>query len=182
MDFNQFVEEHQRAVFAYLKKIVRDYQRAEDLCQDTFLKALQISRRREFPPRPRMWLLRIARNLAFDASRRKDPIALEAEHLAALGKAGEEAWDLASVVLEGGRHEEEKRSALKKGMHLLSPSTREIFACRYEKGMDYWEIAARKGISAQSAKLRLFRGRKALRKFMDSRARSSRLCSTEMAG
>lgn len=167
MNFDQFVTSYQHEVFLYLKKIVRDYQLAEDLRQETFLRAMKVLRRRPMPPHPRRWILRVARNLAFDKRRGETAgicsIGFDARRLDRLR---------ASLVCEG--EDPLANRALQEGMKKLSASTREILLRRYEGGMSCWEIAVRSGITEQSAKLRLYRGRKILKRFVDSRMRDPR--------
>ena len=63
--------EHRRPLLAYLARIVDDREAAEDLCQETFLKALRSWERHEPPASPAAWLYRIATNTAYDHLRRR---------------------------------------------------------------------------------------------------------------
>src|SRR5262245_33109141 len=62
--------EHQRPLLAHLARLVRDREAAEDLCQETFLKALRSWARHDPAANPVAWLYRIGTNTAYDYLRR----------------------------------------------------------------------------------------------------------------
>jgi RNA polymerase sigma-70 factor (ECF subfamily) len=63
--------EHRRPLLAYLARLVDDREAAEDLCQETFLKALRSWSRHDPAASPVAWLYRIATNTAYDHMRRR---------------------------------------------------------------------------------------------------------------
>jgi RNA polymerase sigma-70 factor (ECF subfamily) len=63
--------EHRRSLLAYLARLVDDREAAEDLCQETFLKALRSWARHDPAASPVAWLYRIATNTAYDHLRRR---------------------------------------------------------------------------------------------------------------
>jgi RNA polymerase sigma-70 factor (ECF subfamily) len=63
--------EHRRPLLAYLARLVDDREAAEDLCQETFLKALRSWARHDPTASPVAWLYRIATNTAYDHMRRR---------------------------------------------------------------------------------------------------------------
>src|SRR5262245_40595679 len=63
--------EHRRPLLAYLARLVDDREAAEDLCQETFLKALRNWARHDPAASPVAWLYRIATNTAYDHMRRR---------------------------------------------------------------------------------------------------------------
>lgn len=64
-------EEYQRPVLAYLTRLVSDRETAEDLCQETFIKALRGWHSRDPEASITAWLYRIATNTAYDHLRRR---------------------------------------------------------------------------------------------------------------
>ena len=62
---------HQQRLIAYLISIVRDQELAEDLCQETFVKAIRHWATRSTDGSVIGWLYRIARNTALDEVRRR---------------------------------------------------------------------------------------------------------------
>ncbi len=63
--------DYSRAVLAHLKRLVSDHEVAEDLCQETFIKALRAWNRRDTNASVTAWLYRIATNTAYDHLRRR---------------------------------------------------------------------------------------------------------------
>ena len=64
-------EEYQRPVLAYLTRLVSDREAAEDLCQETFIKAMRGWEGRDPSASVAAWLYRIATNTAYDYLRRR---------------------------------------------------------------------------------------------------------------
>src|SRR5262249_6202405 len=64
-------EEYQRPVLAYLTRLVSDRETAEDLCQETFIKAMRGWEGRDSSASVGAWLYRIATNTAYDYLRRR---------------------------------------------------------------------------------------------------------------
>src|SRR5262245_22840666 len=69
-------QEHRRPLLAYLARVVGDRETAEDLCQETFLKALRGWAQHDPAASPVAWLYRIATNTAYDYLRRRRRVAL----------------------------------------------------------------------------------------------------------
>src|SRR5262245_18964035 len=68
--------EHRRPLLAYLARLVGDHEAAEDLCQETFLKALRSWARHDPAASAVAWLYRIATNTAYDHMRCRRRAAL----------------------------------------------------------------------------------------------------------
>jgi RNA polymerase sigma-70 factor (ECF subfamily) len=64
-------EDYQRPMLAYLTRLVSDRETAEDLCQETFIKALRGWDARDPQASVTAWLYRIATNTAYDHLRRR---------------------------------------------------------------------------------------------------------------
>lgn len=71
MDLEQFIAEHQGALFAFLYRMVGEQDLAEDLMQETFARALQAAKRYRPQGKVSTWLFAIAANLVRDRWRRK---------------------------------------------------------------------------------------------------------------
>ncbi|MBZ0089103.1 MAG: sigma-70 family RNA polymerase sigma factor, partial [Thermoanaerobaculia bacterium] len=65
------------ALLAFLRRLVRDGGLAEDLLQETFVRAIRAGRAGADPERLRSYLFTIARNLAADHFRRPRLLSLE---------------------------------------------------------------------------------------------------------
>src|SRR3954465_1006970 len=71
-------EEYQRPLLAYLTRLVSDREAAEDLCQETFIKAMRSWEQRDTSASASAWLYRIATNTAYDYLRRRRRIRFTA--------------------------------------------------------------------------------------------------------
>ena len=63
-------EAHRAELFAFLVRMIRDREAAEDLLQDTFIKLIKEARAGRMPEAVRPWLYRVAANAAISRSRR----------------------------------------------------------------------------------------------------------------
>jgi RNA polymerase sigma-70 factor, ECF subfamily len=64
--FREIVQRYQRAVFGIIVRVVRDPARAEELAQDTFVRAFRALHTYDVKRRFAAWLLTIAHNVAID--------------------------------------------------------------------------------------------------------------------
>lgn len=62
-------EERRAEVFAFLVRMTRDREAAEDLLQDTFIRLIREARAGRMPDEVRPWLYRVAANAAISRSR-----------------------------------------------------------------------------------------------------------------
>jgi RNA polymerase sigma-70 factor, ECF subfamily len=150
-------ERYQRPILAHLSRLVGDQATAEDLCQDTFARALRGWSHEEPPANGGAWLYRIATNAAYDHLRRRRRI-----HFAPLNDAD-------GAATEGPSHDDEGdrvRAALADvPEHYRVPLV--LHACA---GYSMDEIARRLGCTSAAVKMRLFRARA---RFREAYARGS---------
>jgi RNA polymerase sigma-70 factor, ECF subfamily len=66
MDVELLYSDFRQPVQLYLTRLVKDWAVAEDLCQDTFAKALRAWNQRRSNGDSKAWLYRIATNTAYD--------------------------------------------------------------------------------------------------------------------
>ena len=67
-------ERYRARIQRFITRITGDSEAAEDLCQDTFLKALRGWQRRRRTSSTVAWLYQIARNTAYDYLRRRQGV------------------------------------------------------------------------------------------------------------
>jgi RNA polymerase sigma factor (sigma-70 family) len=147
--FELFYEAHSGEVLAFLRRRAgRD--RAEDLFQETFLRALRAYGRLEHGEHLRAWVLTIASNAIVDAARKERPTAE-----LAVEPAGEDP-----------------RPALEELAPLtedLPPKERAAVVLRYGYDLDYDEIGAALGSNEQAARQAASAGVRRLRKETEQR-------------
>jgi RNA polymerase sigma-70 factor, ECF subfamily len=159
--FRMLVARHQQRVYNLLARMLRNPALAEDLAQETFLKAY--AHLQAFDPRYKFsnWLLRIAHNTAIDAMRRRGPQELSFDDPLP-GKEGR--FDDALVdpqsnesvrSLERG----DLRRLLDAALDQLRPEYRQVVVLRYQEDLGYEEIAEITGAPVGTVKSHLHRAR-----------------------
>jgi RNA polymerase sigma-70 factor (ECF subfamily) len=96
-------QRYRRAILLHLMRLVGEMETAEDLCQETFLKAWRGWAQRDSTASAAAWLYRIATNTAYDHLRRRRRVAFMplsiAEHTPHDGKPMEMCVDEGEPVL-----------------------------------------------------------------------------------
>jgi RNA polymerase sigma-70 factor (ECF subfamily) len=159
--FRRLIERHQGRVYGLLLRMVRQPALAEDLAQETLIKAYRaiatFDRSRKFSS----WLFKIAHNTAIDHLRRKRPptVPLESDE-------EDRADPLALLAApESGSPEARARSrdlaeALEEALLALRPDYREAVLLRFQQGLPYDEIAEILELPLGTVKTHLHRARK----------------------
>ena len=160
--FRELVEDHSRAVFRLAFRMVGDAGRAEDVVQETFLKAFRSLEQFDGRAAFATWLHRIAANCALDALRRS---RREGARRAELPENGEEGLWMASAEPSPERRarSEEIGRALRRSLELLSPLERAAFSLRHFEGRSVAEICAALNVNEGAAKQAVFRAVQKLR-------------------
>ncbi|MEM1083630.1 MAG: RNA polymerase sigma factor [Verrucomicrobiota bacterium] len=155
--FDRLVGRHHEKVFAFLLTLTRHRQDAEDLTQETFLRAWRKIKSYD-PERPLTpWLLTIARRLSIGMLRKKKPVPMEASELPEIAVMPERS---PSMTLW---HHAEK--------HL----TREAYSAlwlHYREELPLAEVGKVLGKSEGAAKVLVHRARKTLGECLRKRSSS----------
>ena len=146
---------HMRAAYNLARWLVRNDQDAEDIVQESFLKAYkaQASFRGS---EAKTWMLSIVRNTAMDFLRR-----YKAGLAAPLGDQGYEPEDH-SPDPERALVEQSRRKQVRQAISHLAPEFREAIVLRELEGLPYKEIASVLGIPMGTVMSRLSRARNQL--------------------
>jgi RNA polymerase sigma factor (sigma-70 family) len=160
--YSELIERCQYSVRKLALSIVHDYQNAEDLCQETFIKAYQelgsLKDQQKFLP----WVLMILKHKALDFLRmRRKNVSLET-----LQSEGFELGLETEVVERTAElHEDELRilAALKE----LRADYREIIVLKHLENLSYKQIAVRLNLSVTAVGEKLSRVRNLLKQRVD---------------
>lgn len=143
--FRTLVERHQERIYGFLLGMVRDPAVADDLFQETFVKAVRAMQRQKgsYTSQGRwlQWVMRIARNTALDhlRSRKRSRMKLVMEN--------EEGLDLDQIVIDGEPDASDKLQRRQQAAWLnacidrLPPEQREVVLMRHESELTFKEIA-----------------------------------------
>ena len=138
-----------RSLVRFLYRKVWDAERAEDLAQEAFARALVHK-----PDNARGWLFVVAANMARDEARRA---ARERRHLILL--KGEP--DTVSMSPEDAIDADTKRTRVRAALDDLTPRDREALLL-WDAGVSYDEIAAQTGLARGAIGTTLARARRRL--------------------
>jgi RNA polymerase sigma-70 factor, ECF subfamily len=159
--FEALVQRHQRGIYNFILRSVRDGARAEELLQEVFLRVVRAKDRYERTAKFTTWIYAIARNLCVDESRRarfRDHKSLDAKQP---GKDGDEGGTLLSRMPSPDVPTDEAADAptLKRRMaaaiDALPDEQREVFLLRQVSGLSFREIGETLGVPENTIKSRM---------------------------
>jgi len=153
--FEMLFREHQKEVYAWIVRIVRDAGIAEDLTVETFWRIYKYRSRFDPAGNFRAWSRRIATNAALDYLRHSR-------------REIELPEDLASAGAADPAVRRETREKLKQAFFQLPAKYRLVATLALIEEEPYNRIAEAMGISAALVKMRVFRAVRILRKKLNS--------------
>jgi len=163
--FRELVLRFERPVYSLIVRMVQDPATAEDLAQETFVKAYRSLRTYDGSRKLSSWLFKIAHNTTIDHLRRHvpDTVSLEAPQDEE-GRGGLAAI-LSDASVEDPAAAAERRDmarSLERAISRLRPDYREAVVLFYLEGATYQEICDVTGLPLGTVKTNLHRARKEL--------------------
>jgi RNA polymerase sigma-70 factor (ECF subfamily) len=153
--FRGIVEAHSRNVFGLAYRMTGNVGDAEDVVQETFLKAYRGIGRFEGASEVSTWLHRIAANCAVDLlRRRRNPAGAAAR---SLDERDAELAGSAQPEPEAALRGSEIGERVRRSLERLSPMERIAFTLRHVEGRSIAEIARVLGIRSGATKNCVFR-------------------------
>lgn len=149
--FGELAVEYQTPVYNLARRLLHSELEAEDVTQETFLRAFAHLDSYQ-PERPfRSWLLAIAAHICIDQIRHES--ALSVSPLGAYEPIGDgQDPEVAALARE-------RDAELRRLLQSLSPEGRRLLILRYWYGMSYREMGLAAGLSESAVKSRLHRAR-----------------------
>jgi RNA polymerase sigma-70 factor (ECF subfamily) len=142
--FEELVRGYQAEVYRFAMHLTRDHPLAEDVTQETFLRAFRFIRGYRGTQRFGSWLFAIARNCSMDALRKR-------------GHVAEVTDDQVRVTPDAST-----RAELDTALAAVSQDHREAFLLVEVFGLSYQEAGDVLGVAVGTVKSRMFRARQAL--------------------
>lgn len=149
-------EKYHRELYLYIYSLSRNHHIAEDLTQETFLKAL-LSLPEEHG-NIRAWLYMVARNLFFNYREKASRNVSFEEEM----KRSDEEKDLLANMIEN-----ERKLQLYQALKKLDMKKREILLLQYFGDLSQKEIAAVLHITPENVRVLAYRAKKELKKYME---------------
>jgi RNA polymerase sigma-70 factor (ECF subfamily) len=186
--FDTLIRRYEKKITSHVYAMLRDYDRALDLAQETFLRLLtRVDAYRE-TARFSTWLYRISTNLAIDEIRRRRRWRM----VPFLGKGDQEWQDPAErpVVLGGPRPpspeapllEDERRTMVRQAVATLPPHYRSAVVLKDLQDLPYDEVAEILEVPVGTVKSRVNRARTMLKDSLRSVLALSPAAETAGAG
>lgn len=148
--FAELVNTHKDKLFTNIYMIVKDPDVAQDILQDTFIKAVNTIQSGRYNDEGKFfpWISRIAHNMAIDYFRKQKryPTTLMDEEFNVLDTA-----DFAEGSFEDRKIEEETHMQVKELIQTLPDAQREVLVMRHYMEMSFQEIAEATGVSINTA-------------------------------
>src|SRR5262245_39977898 len=158
-ELEQLYQSTYTAVVRFLYRKVWDAERAEDLAQEVFVRALA-----HRPEKPRAWVFAVAANLARDEAR----AAVRRKRHLTLLKGDPVAQPAVGLAADDAVEHDEQMAAVQEALNTLTPRDREILLL-WDAGLSYPEIAAQTGLAVGAVGTTLARARRRLVEAHDRR-------------
>ena len=163
--FRSLVELHSRQAFALAYRITRDERDADDVVQESFIRAYRQIGRFEARSNFGTWLHRIVVNCAMDL--------LRARHARRAERSGDSVDDMPEVVASHDPSPErlarsaEIKRRVELSMAALTADERVAFTLRHYEGRSIDEIGRTLGVQKSAAKHAVFRAVRKLREALE---------------
>ena len=169
--FREVVDACRDRILTVITRVAGSGADAEDLAQETFLKAYRALR--SYDPRWKLqsWLLKIAHNATIDHLRRQrlDTTALETPAEDGTVSLLDRLADPQARNAEQEARDRNLARDVQAALSTLDPAYRELLLLRFEEGLAYQDIAEVTGLPLGTVKVRLHRGRKRLADLLAAR-------------
>ncbi len=168
-DIELLVEQYGASVYRYCRSITYTLEDAEDLYQQTFLKAFELHKRISFSKNPKAWLMSVAANIW----RNHKSTYARHERIAPTISSEEEGVQIEDIRSENNVLEQmikkEEINYLKKCVDRLPDKQKQVILLFYAGELSLQDIAKALKIPKGTVKSRLNKAKVQLRKEMEER-------------
>lgn len=151
MAFDALLRRHEMRVFTYIYNVVKNKDVADDIFQETFVKAIMTIRQGRYTDAGKFsaWITRIAHNLIIDYFRQEkseNTVSVDNEETDVLNRRDLSDENIEDVLVTGQINTDVRRI-----MESLPESQREVLDMRFYRNMSFKEIAEATGVSINTA-------------------------------
>lgn len=149
--FDNLLERHQQRLFSYIYQLVRDRDLADDLFQETFVKAITTIKQNRYNDQGKFsaWLMRIARNITIDyfrAEKNEIQISTDDTEYDILNRR-----ELSEETIEDMMIDIQIEEDLRVLVDELPDVQREVLTMRFYRDLSFKEIADLTDVSINTA-------------------------------
>ena len=148
---SQLIDRHSNRVRDYIRMMVKDHDLADDILQETFIKAVQVIDDGRYADTGKFlsWMLRIAHNKVIDYFRSQKSAKTINESDAGYNMLG--TLRFAERTVEDNIISEQIEADVRRLVEHLPDEQREVVKLRYFSGLSFQEIADQTGVSINTA-------------------------------
>jgi RNA polymerase sigma-70 factor (ECF subfamily) len=164
--FERLLQQTSRQAYALAYRLTGNAAEAEDLVQDTYIRAFRFFHRYDQSLSFTSWLYRIMANTHIDTMRRK--VRFKLTSIDQTGANGTTTWDFADpeptaekAMLDGAVGDK-----IQDALNAMTPEFRTAVVLADVEGMAYEEIADAMNTSVGTVRSRIHRGRKQIRRHL----------------
>jgi RNA polymerase sigma factor (sigma-70 family) len=172
--FDALFRRYRDRITAYVRGIVSDHARAEDIVQDVFMSALRSLRATEREVAFKPWIYEIAKNACIDhirRGRRAVEVSIDSDDFSPVDE-GRLSTGVSST--DAAYSTREELDVLRMAFNDLPAAQREVLVSRELEGLSYDTISSRTGLSRSAVESMLFRARRTLKNGFDDIATGER--------
>lgn len=149
--FDTLLRRHQQRVFTYILNIVKNKDIADDIFQETFVKAITTIKQGRYTESGKFsaWLMRIAHNIIIDYFRQEkseNTMSADQEETDVLNRRDLSEENIEDLLVTSQIHTDVRRI-----MESLPEAQREVLDMRFYRNMLFKEIAEATGVSINTA-------------------------------
>lgn len=149
--FDTLLKRHQQRVFTYILNIIKNKDIADDIFQETFVKAITTIKQGRYTESGKFsaWLMRIAHNIIIDYFRQEkseNTMSADQEETDVLNRRDLSEENIEDILVTSQIHTDVRRI-----MESLPEAQREVLDMRFYRNMSFKEIAEATGVSINTA-------------------------------
>lgn len=149
--FDTLLKRHQDRIFSYILRIIKNEDIANDIFQETFVKAILTIKQGRYTENGRFpaWISRIAHNLIIDHYRQEKSENVQSADIEEVDIFNRK--DLCEATIEDIIIADQIRDDVKYLIELLPELQKEVLKMRYYQNLSFKEIAELTGVSINTA-------------------------------
>ncbi len=149
--FDALIERHKNRIFNYIFHSVKDTDLANDIFQETFVKAIMTIKQGRYVENGHFaaWITRIAHNLIIDFYRQEKTENVQSSDSCDIDILNRK--ELSEATIEDDIIVDQIHNDVRKLVTALPANQREVLLMRYYKNMSFKEIADRTNVSINTA-------------------------------
>ena len=160
--FSVLVERYQKPIFNFIYRFYGNYELAQELTQETFLRCYQFLKSYDMERKFSTWLYTVAKNLCIDELKKQrtaHEVPLD-DVLPAVDARDAQGAAEHNQQMECIRREEDFK--LLEALQELPAAARTVLLLHYFQGLSYQEIGETLSLPVSTVKIRIFRAKKIL--------------------